>query len=725
MTVKQLNTLKANLKGGTEFTHTFKAGANVYCFKGESGSGKTAAENALRLSLLKQVWIDSLGKHIKDTKMICNRLTNGEPIRVTLEHNKGISEVSIAPNKYGRFSRDGWHKGYYTPVGGNLTARIKDILSRTPATMLSMLSDLVISDLDTNEVMNELKTATAKDAISIGLSQGKDVVDSLNAAVENIKEAVKERNAELKPLIAAQDEGAYEVKETVLVSTQEEYDFWVTQRALLQSSVRNEQNSSIGTELRSQVASSKETLNHLFIQRAGLDKVDWLKIEAYNAGKNICDFAAHKNMPICPICSSDKGIAAFSDKKKWEKVDPQKFFQTMSKVFESKAHHEEHKPDATKYTDLTKQIETLQQTLDRAEFALSQFGDETLTEAPQYSIDVIEENIQKASSKLETLRAIRSRFEAQKDRREKIDQVQKRIKHLEETQKDLTACKNKFVNAAVHEFVERARYYMPAPSALRGGVLHFNLDKREVGFLRNGQLEIDPSGSEFRVIVCAMALAAGDKMREPPPVFLDDVGWGVDLLEASLVAWSKYPGIVCISTTAKVRQSKVGKKVEVIDIAQVTPHTKKVAQEVSVQTDSDFVQRPEDNYETSMFKEAFNGLPIGSVVVIEHKQRAGKKTVTQQYKGQVFSNSSKNVTVVSECGSGFSIDKTTGKAAFNQDSQVKRIETSALLAHYKQTLSEFLGFPPDFNGTLEQVKAVWDNQISYADLADRADLIPS
>jgi len=729
MTLKHLQYIKSDLKHYNEpFEHTFDQKCNVYCVRGGSGSGKTSLENSVRLALIGRVWFDVLGKEIKDPKMIDTRLNQGEGINIELRHNKGESNVAIKADKFKRYKKAGWRTGYEANRAGNLAATLKDILSRTPKTMVKMLVDLVVAGVTKKELLALVDNEGAQNLLAMELSKDQSPVGALNATIESIKAKLKDANTELKPLLMANDPGAYEVSQAVVEAATEERDFWVTQRGLLIAANKLTDAQEAEVTLREEVVKTNIQIGELLMQLNSLPAVDVEKIEAYHAGAALCDFAGFKGMTKCPICTSTEGMEATAKKKGYslsEDGASARYFSDKSSAFRGLATHANTDPNSAARNNLQDRIERLRESVGKAEFALKRMGSVLSETESQYDSETIESNITRATEKLEGLKKADTRYKLQQDRTKKIEHRQSNIVTLEKMQASLEKIKRTLVDGAFGEFIERARYFMPDTKALKGGIFHFNLDKREVGFIRNGRLDTDPSGSELRVIVTAMALAAGSAMREPPPIFLDDVGWGVDLLEASLNAWTKYGGIVWVSATAKVRGSKVNDKVEIIDVNKVTTHTKLEIEAIQVERkEVKWVSRPETNYETSMFANAVLTLPEGARVIVGQKHRVGKGSVMQEFMGQVLSASSKNVTVLTDDGSGFTFSKKTGTSPFDKNSVLLALTEADLLAHYKQILVDFLSYSPSWSPRLDQAEAIWENQISADDLQNRRDLVP-
>lgn len=728
MTVKQLISITSDIKHhGKPFSHKFKAGCNVYCALGASGSGKTALENSVRLALLKRAWVDILGKEIKQPKMLSERLNQGGPINIKLQHNKGESCVNLKPSKHGRYPRELPHTGYFPPVGGNLAATLKDILSRTPATMIKMLVDLVVANVTKKDMLAAVDSEAAQNVLAAELSKPQSTVDALNAAIDSVAASIKDAQAELKPLVMANDPGAYEVSAVALSSAIADRDFWVTQKGLYDAHSRKSDAEIAEQNLRGELDRFRKEVAGLLLEEEKLPKVDAAKIEAYFAGASLCDFAAAKDMKACPICSGTDGMHSTMEKKGYapdEEGAPQRFFGDKAAAFRGLATHANTDPNAAYRRSLKERVEGLRTQINRAEFALERVGSAIASSKPDYSIEHIEEYLASTTTHYEDLLTAQNRHNAQVERTKSIEKINVNIKKLTEIVDSLKKVKKTLVDAAFGEFLERTRYFLPDSKALRGGILHINLERREVGFLRNGRMSVDPSGSELRVIVVSMALAAGSAMREPPPIFLDDVGWGVELLEGSLNAWSKYEGIVWVSSTAKVRSSKVNEKVELIKIKEVTTHTSTEILPIAVKSELKWAHRPEDNYKVSMFAQAFASLEVGSNVVVVQKHREGRGYVEQEFESQVVAASKKNVTVMTTQGVGFTISKVTGEAPHNGHTYVKSIEESALLTHYRAILCQFLGYSPSWSPSLEQVIAIWENQISADDLQARADLVP-
>lgn len=719
----KITKIEGNVKSpGRDWSIEVNEGVNVLCLMGESGGGKTAVANAAELALLKACWVDILGKEIKQGKMIRDRLNGGNDLWAKVHHSKGIghSAVNITAGAGGRVGSN-WHEGWKAPHGANLAATLKDILSRTPAKMVDMLVDLVVRNLKASDIRAAIPDAAAAEYIGTYLTRNNTPLEALNKSLDEGAKALKALNKEMDPLLALANEPVVEPSETRLQSVREERDYWTTQLNLCIAQSNSENNSDVVDDLSSRLLALKSELAGVQADRDALPTVNTAKIEAYEAARQLAKYAAKNSLPLCPLCASPKGI----EHEHGKDADYAEVFAKIARRFEGAAERERTRPEFAEREGLNRKAEDLLNRINKLEMQLTFAEGASVVAAPKHSYAEAQQKKEAADKAYDRVLHMKRRWQESQERNETLIRFTEERDAMKSNLEHIKNAKSTLVDAKFGEFLELARSFMPEPQHLKGGVLHVDIEKRQIGFIRNGVLHADPSGSELRTIVIAMALAAGTGMADAPPIFLDDVGWGVELLEAAMNAWTNYKGFVFVPTTAKVRQSKVNARVQVTKIGDITYHLTEEAQPIEVRgEDTTWVQRPED-WGTSMFRLAVEALKPGDRALVRQSIRKGRNWVKQDFEASCIRNNGTNVTFTTpQVGASYTIAVKTGKAPYNGGAEVAALPESVLMKAYRSALSDFLGYTTSsVHITLEQARYIWDNQISAEDYRERAESV--
>ena len=690
-------------------------GVNVLCLQGESGGGKTAVANAAQLCLLKTCWIDILGKEIKQGKMIRDRLNGGKDLWAKVHHSKGrgFSSATISSNKFGKVSTS-WHDGWKAPHGANLAATLKDILSRTPAKMVNMLVDLVVRNIEASDVRKNVGAdEAALEYINGYLSRrGTTPLEALNSAITSLTETHKAVNRDIEPLTAQANSSAVCPTDQRIEDAKRNRDYWTTQLNLCIAASNASNNDDVVNDLTEKLEKAKSKLVQYQTERDSIQGINYEKIEAYEAARALAKYASKHSLPICPLCAS-KEVRPELPMPQAER------FAQIAGEFEGAAERERSKPELKRREALEVSVAATLKEVEGLEIQLTFAKGQVVVAEPKHSYEEASQEKETADEKYDRIIIMKRRYDEQQERMARLEKLVAEKERVAGMVKTLKSVKVDLVDSRFDDFLELTRSFMPAPQHMKGGVLHVNIERREIGFVRNGELHLDPSGSELRTIVIAMALAAGTKMAEPPPVFLDDVGWGVELLEAAMNAWTQYKGFVFVPTTAKVRQSKVGDKVQITKISDITYHLSEQAQPIEHgmgkdQDASSWAERPED-YGTSVFKLAVEAMRVGDEVIITQKIKQGRNHISQEYPAKVTRNNGTNVTATTEEGVAFTISIATGLAPYSKATVLSHIGRCTLKGAYMSALKEFLGYKENFHTSLETAQRLWNNQISADD----------
>lgn len=693
---------------------------NVKVFVGSSGAGKGSVVSSIEAALTKSCFIDILGKHVTDGRTIRDRLNAGEDIHVALEHSKGTSSVDIVASKSGSIPRN-WQSGYKMPQGANIAPDIKQILARTPDKMVDELVRFVVRNVKAPDIKSGLIGDDLKLLETYMKRKTATPIEALNLTIKHLKDAEKSLKGQINTMISQEDAGVTLPNPMTQESAEEDLGFWQNKLAARQVWENSQQVDKHAIDVvKSDIHHLRVKLTELQQQRADLPGLDEDRLEAYRAAEILCAFAAKHAIPICPICESTENI-----KKSVGDDTSETYFKNKALSFQGAVWKIQNAVDTEKLRQVNKEIEEVMDKESVKQVELRVMSSHVKVDVkPEYTVAKCKTEIESTQAALNRINMQKLRYKQEQSRREKLDKTKD---NLDKVKNSLVAFKRKkaeLVDSRFDDFLEKTRYFMPAPQHLKGGVLHVNLERREVGFLRNGRLHLAPSGSELRTIVMAMALAAGSMFPNPPTVFLDDVGWGVELFEACANSWTNYKGEVIAQTTAKIRSSKLDDGVETIDVEKLTHHTKMEAQAI-MQTSLSTIKwsvRPDD-YGPSLFRSVVADLPEGCFVRVTNKIRNGREFVEQTFDCQINRVSPNSITAVTDNGVSFTVKKDTGVNAYDRHIILSAVDESMLANKLSDNIINHLGYPLNHNIPLAKMQRIWQHMISAEDAADRMHLI--
>lgn len=701
-------------------TIDFDQTKNVKVFVGSSGAGKGSVVSSIEAALTKSCFIDILGKHVTDGRTIRDRLNAGEDIHVTLEHSKGTSSVDIVESKGGSIPRN-WQSGYKMPQGANIAPDIKQILARTPEKMVDELVRFVVRNVKAPDVKSGLIDNDLKLLETYLKRKTTTPIEALNLAIKHLKDTEKSLKGQINALISQADPGAVMPNTMMEESLDEDLSFWQNQLAARQVWENSQQVDKHAIDvIKSDIHHLRQRLAELQQQRSDLPGLDQEKLDAYRAAEVLCAYASKHAIPICPVCESDHNI-----KKAVGDGDTEAYFKNKALSFQGAIWNIQNAVDTEKLRVINKEIEEVMAKEANKQVELRVMSSHVKVDVkPEYTVDKCKAEIEKVQAAVSKINMQKLRFKQEQGRQEKLDKTKDSLDAIKNSLVVFKLKKAELVDSRFDDFLEKTRYFMPAPQHLKGGVLHVNLERREVGFLRNGRLHLAPSGSELRTIVMAMALAAGSMFPNPPTVFLDDVGWGVELFEACANSWTNYKGEVIAQTTAKIRGSKLDAKVELIDVEKLTHHTKMEAQAImrSSLSTVTWAPRPED-YGPSLFRSVVSDLPQGCFVKITNKIRNGREFVEQTFDCEITRVSSSSITAVTDNGVAFTIKKDTGVNAYDRHIILSAVDESLLAQKLSDNLINHLSYPLNHNIPLPKMRRIWQHMISAEDAAERMHLI--
>lgn len=702
--------LTSNVMYGDEFfTVDFDPNCNVTLLQGGTGHGKGAIRAALQLTLQGAAYIDRQKSTYSSGSALLGYLNPGYSVQAKLEHSKGVSEANIIPRKNGSVPRD-FHKGWKDPYGADIAQTMRDIMAATPDTMAKKLVAMIVKGVTKQEIIKDLDDGTTEWLNSYFSRKSLSVVEALEKALEDAESNRKNANAAWKDLVSRKDEFAAEVREQEMTSAQEDLTFWAGQETLVTTwEAQQQRDDTVVEGLKERIHKHEDEVARLRHHMSEIKMPDQSKVAVYEAAAKLADYAHAAGLTSCPYCHSSDSVSKTSH-------------ATTAAQFRGWAHQLENDPAFRKmqeYQDLLKaelaEIDALRRQIKLIGVTV------TTSSKPRYAREVVAANKQDAENVITELRNRQRRWEDEVLRKKKEAREHANLELWKARCKDLKKVKGNLVDSRIGEFIERTRYFMPDPKAVAGGVLHIDIKSRQLGFMRNGRLHLATSGSETEMIAVAMALAAGSSQPSKPVIFLGDVGWGVEALEACLNEWVKYKGHVIAQTTAKVRASQLNSKVQVIKPADITMHAKKVFEPVVVTPSINFVERPED-YETSTFRFAAMACKAGDKVIIEVRNRS-KTVVTQTYEAEVTAVNAHNISVKTASNFAATIKIATGKTPFTENIWLKGLDEALVTATYHKRLHTRLGYPESFKPGYATAKSIWDNMVHADDAEARQDLI--
>ena len=701
-------------------TIEFDPDKNVKVFVGSSGAGKGSVVSSIEAALTKSCFIDILGKHVTDGRTIRDRLNAGEDIHVTLEHSKGQSSVNIVESATGSIPRN-WQSGYKMPQGANIAPDIKQILARTPDKMVDELVRFVVRNVQAPDIRSGLTGDDLKLIETYLKRKTTTPIEALNLTIQHLKDTEKSLKAQINTLISQADLGAVMPNQMTQEALEEDLEFWQNKLAARQVWENSQKVDKHAIDvIKSDIHHLREKLNELQQKRADLPGLDNDKLEAYRAAEILCAYAAKNAIPICPVCESDHNI-----KKAVGDEPTDAYFKNKSLAFQGAVWNIQNAVDTEQLRVINQEIEEVMAKEANKQVELRVMSSHVKVDVkPEYTVDKCKTEIGVIQTAISKINMQRLRFKQEQSR---VDKLAKAKDNLDKIKNSLYVFKRKkaeLVDSRFDDFLEKTRYFMPAPQHLKGGVLHVNLERREVGFLRNGRLHLAPSGSELRTIVMAMALAAGSMFPNPPTVFLDDVGWGVELFEACANAWTNYKGEVIAQTTAKIRGSKLDSKVELIDVERLTHHSAMEAEKLMQAALEDVVwyDRPDD-YGPSLFRSVVADLKENDCVRIANKIRNGREFVQQVFECQVTRATDTSVTAVTDNGVAFTIRKDTGSNAYDKHIVVWAVDEKQVTAKLSNNIVSHLGYPANHGIPLDKMQRIWQHMIAAEDAAERMHLI--
>lgn len=717
----KLKTITTNMMAVTQpTTIDFDDTKNVKVFVGSSGAGKGSVVSSIEAALTKSCFIDILGKHVTDGRLIRDRLNAGEDIHVTLEHSKGTSSVSIVESKSGSIPRN-WQSGYKMPQGANIAPDIKQILARTPEKMVDELVRFVVRNVKAPDIRSGLLGDNLTLLNSYLRKKTATPIEALNSTIKHLKDNEKHAKNQINTLLSQADSSVVPPNPMQLDAAEEDLSFWQGKLVARQTWENSKKVDSHAIDvIKSDIHHLREKLSELQQQRADLPGLDEDRLEAYRAAEILCAFAAKHELPICPICESSENI-----KKAVGNDSSESYFKNKALSFQGAIWKIQNAVDTELLRQINQEIEAVMKEEEKRQVELRVMSSHVKVDVkPEYSVEKCQVEISQAQTVISRINLQKLRYKQEQSRQEKLHKAKDSLEKIKASLTVFKLKKAELVDSRFDDFLEKTRFFMPSPQHLKGGVLHINLERREVGFLRNGKLHLAPSGSELRTIVMAMALAAGSMFPSPPTVFLDDVGWGVELFEACANAWTNYKGEVIAQTTAKIRGSKLNQNVEIVDVEKLTHHTKMEAQKLfSTAINSiEWAPRPED-YASSLFRSVVMGIPEGAHVQIKHAIRNGREFVDQVFDCEVSRVSASSITATTVKGVSFTIKKDTGANAYDRHIVVAAVDNRMLKIKLSDNLTNHLGYPINHNIPLAKMRRIWKHMISAEDAEERLHLI--